>query len=595
MKIRALLDQRSLRLLYRCMGYFWPYTWYVLVATLSMLVVGGATAYGAYLVQPALDEIFINKDRAALVWVPIQVLAAFAAKGFFRYLQNYLMRTSSTYVLETVRDELYNKIIRLPLEFFEESRVGRLMSLINADTAAIRSSFPAVIMLVRQLFTMLCLIGVVFYQNYELAVWAILVLPLGLYPFVYFGKRLRRIGRTMQANVADVMTFLQETFSGVRVVKAFAAEKREGGRFHDVNREQTDIQVKSIFYSEMSSPIMDFVGAIGVAVVIWYGGLQVIEGQSTPGTFFSFLAALVMLYEPFKKMNAANLQIQQALAGAERVFDLLDSEEVHEEPDGETEFDGEFESLAFEGVTFGYPGCSRPAIDNVDLHIRKGQTVAIVGPSGAGKTTLINLIPVFYRAQQGVVRINGLPNTDYTLGSLRMHVGMVSQDNFLFDATVRENIAYAQPDAQMDTVEKVARMAYAHDFITRLDNGYETLIGERGVKLSGGQKQRITIARALLKNPPLLILDEATSALDTESERIVQKALENLMENRTSVVIAHRLSTVLGADKIVVMEAGRVVAEGPHAELLQTSPLYARLYAMQFKDEGTEEPGSCPA
>ncbi|EPR42283.1 ABC transporter transmembrane region [Desulfovibrio sp. X2] len=574
---------RSLPLLKRCLGYFRPYTGRIIFSFLSMAVVAAATGASAYLVKPALDDIFINKDVRSLYFLPPLFVLVIALKGIGRFLQNYIMQACGLQVLEQIRRDLFAKMVRLPLRFFEDNQVGMLMSRIIYDVMSIRSSLPAVVMVIRQVLTVLFLIGVVFYQNAYLAFWAVLVLPLALFPFAYFGRKLRKLGRKNQVKLADISVFLQESFSGIRVVKAFANEEKEKGRFEEENNRLIRIFKRELVYNELSSPVMELVGAIGTGLVIFYGGMQVIHGESTPGTFFSFCAGLLMLYDPIKKMNDSNKDIQRALAGAERVFEILDSEEVVVEEEGSAEFTPPLEELRFEDVTFSYPGCS-PALSGVSFAVRAGETVAVVGPSGSGKTTLVNLIPRFYLPQSGRIVLNGHDVADYTLDSLRLGVGMVSQDTFLFNCSVSENIAYGRASYTQESVEEAARAAFAHDFILGLPRGYDTVIGERGVKLSGGQKQRLTIARALLKNPPLLILDEATSALDTESERIVQHALENLMRNRTSIVIAHRLSTVLNADRIMVMEKGKVIAEGRHAELLESCALYARLYQMQFME-----------
>jgi subfamily B ATP-binding cassette protein MsbA len=573
-------------LLKRILLYFWPHKGKVALAFVSMGIVALCSGGTAYLVQPAMDEIFVNKDREMLKLIPIGFVLLFLVKGVFRFLQNYLMNLSGLRVLEVLRNELYAKIVRLPMSFFDESQVGMLMSRILNDVMAIRASLPSIIMFAREIMTIIVLIGVVFYQDAYLAVWAVLVLPLAVYPFIHYGKKLRKLGRKNQSQVADISSFLQESFSGVRVVKAFANEKAESQRFVGENDRLMSILIKQILASEMSSRFMEIVGAVGVGVVLWYGGLQVIEGESTPGAFFSFMAALIMLYDPIKKMNSSNLTIQQALAGGERVFHILDAPEMAEERAGARQVEAPFRGLEFDRVTFSYPGTVKPALEEVSFEVRAGERVAIVGPSGAGKTSLVNLLPLFHRWQSGDIRLNGVSLTEYDLGSLRLSMGMVSQDTFLFNATVAENIAYASPEADREAIQEAARAAYAHDFIESLPQGYDTMVGERGVMLSGGQKQRITIARALYKNPPLLILDEATSALDTESERIVQMALENLMKDRTSIVIAHRLSTILSAHLIVVMEDGRVIAQGKHKKLMQTCELYQRLYRMQFEETG---------
>jgi subfamily B ATP-binding cassette protein MsbA len=409
-------------------------------------------------------------------------------------------------------------------------------------------------------------------------------MPAAIYPFIYFGKKIRKYGRKTQAELSGVNVVLEESFSGIKVIKAFANEVREDIKFIRENGSLTRLLVRKILYNEGSSRAMDLVGACAGASVLWFGGMRVINGDMTPGDLTAFSLCVLQLYEPIKKLNTANNEIQGGLAGAERVFDILDSPSIQVEEEGKTVFDGDLHSLEFRGVRFTYPGCPAPAVNGVDLTIRAGQRVAIVGPSGSGKTTLVNLIPRFYQAQEGVVELNGMPLEDYTLESLRTHLGLVSQDTFLFNVSIADNIAYAHDDYKMTDVERAADAAFAHEFIIEMPHGYDTVVGEGGVKISGGQKQRLTIARAIMKNPSLLILDEATSALDTESERVVQKALDNLMQGRTSIVIAHRLSTILTADVIVVMKDGQVIAQGKHDELLTTCPLYDRLYQMQFED-----------
>lgn len=562
-----------------------PYKFRIFVAFISMGIVAAATAATAYLIQPAMDDIFINKDKEALLLIPIAFVCVMLAKGIFRFLQVYLMNTTGLKVLEVLRNELFAKIVCLPMRFFEQSQVGMLMSRILNDVAEIRQSLPSFVMLIREVVTIIALVGLVFYRDPYLAFWAVLVLPLAIYPFIHFGRKLRKLGRKNQSKISDINSLLQESFSGIKVIKAFANEKLESDRFTLENGRLVQIAVKQILNSELSSRFMEIVGALGVGLVLWYGGVQVIEGQSTPGTFFSFIAALIMLYEPVKKINSANMSIQRAFAGAERVFEILDSKDIQVEESGTVEFSGPFKKLEIKDLSFSYPGAEEYALKGVDLTVNAGQKIAIVGPSGSGKTTLVNLIPRFYDTTEGEVILNGLPHDQYTLKSLRLSLGMVSQENFLFNSTVRDNIAYVQHSSPDEEVISAAKTAFAHEFIEALPEGYETMVGERGVRLSGGQKQRLTIARALMKNPSLLILDEATSALDTEAERIVQMALENLMKDRTSIVIAHRLSTVLSADVILVMHQGKIISRGSHRELLDSCPLYTKLYKMQFEED----------
>jgi subfamily B ATP-binding cassette protein MsbA len=574
----------SWQLAKRVFSYFKPYKLRITLALIAMAVAAACSGATAFLVKPALDEIFINKSKAALAVIPALIVGVFLLKGLARFVQNYQMNVSGLKVLEKLRQELYEKIIYLPVRFFDDNQIGNLMARILNDVTEVRSSLPALVRISREALTMIGLLAVVFYRDPFLATIAVVVLPITLYPFYYFGRKIRKLGRRNQAKISNISTFLQEIFSGIKVVKAFAMEKRERRHFNQENSRLVSIATRQVAYSEMSSPIMETIGALGIGVVVWYGGKQVIEGVSTPGTFFSFMTALIMLYDPVKKLNRANLTIQKALAAGERIFEVLDSPEITVEEEGDIDYTPPFRELAFENVTFSYGENESPALHNVSFRMTEGEQVAIVGPSGGGKSTLISLVPRFHDPDSGTVSINGRPVREYTLNSLRKSLGIVSQENFLFNATIRENIAYGREDVDEDTLQDAARAAYAHDFIQQLPRGYETLIGERGVKLSGGQRQRIAIARALLKDPDLLILDEATSALDTEAERIVQKALENLMHSRTSLVIAHRLSTVLKADRIIVMQNGQIIDEGPHNKLLEKCPLYKKLYNMQFQE-----------
>lgn len=581
----ALLKNDTIRLLRRSLSYFLPYKMLIIASFAALGVVALSTAGAAYLVQPALDEIFIKRDQTALVFLPFLLVAVFLAKGIGLFIQKFLMSYCGTKVLEQLRYELFAKIICLPLDFFGETRVGMLMSRIISDVNLISASLPELIRIIQHSLTMVGLIGLVLYRDAQLAFWACLVFPLAVYPVIYFGKKLRKIGRKYQSELADISSHLQESFNGLRVVKAFASEELEKDKFRIVSKNLARIGIKGKMYNQLSSPIMELIGAIGAGLVIWYGGSQVIAGNRTPGEFFSFMTALIMLYDPFKSISQANNTIQQAMAGAERVFEILDSKDLIEEKGGDIEYTPPFASLAFENVTFFYPGTTDPALKNINLTIMAGERLAFVGQSGAGKTTIAHLVPRFHDCTQGTIRLNNRPLSEYTLASLRSNIGIVSQDPFLFNLSVRDNIAYGQPSTDQALVEQAAIAAYAHDFIKELPHGYETIVGEKGVKLSGGQKQRLTIARAIMKNPSLLILDEATSALDTESERIVQKALENLMEGRTSIVIAHRLSTVLSADRIIVMQNGKIISEGTNDQLLQKCSFYSKLYKLQFEGQ----------
>ncbi len=572
----------------RCLGYFWDYKLRILIALISLGFVAASSAALAFLVEPALDDIFVAQDEDALRLIPFLMFLAVVCMSFFKFLQFYMMKYCGLMVLGTLRKELYYKFTGLPLNFFDHNNVGMLMSRIVNDVQLLRSSLPYMIRFLKHLLTSVALLVVIFYQDAHLALYALVVFPLAAGPFIYLGKKVRKLGRKGQIKMSHITSFLQETFSGIKVIKAFAAEPVEKNNFDQENNKMIRYGVRQAKYLVLAKPIMELISAVGMALVIWYGGQQVIEGETTPGTFFSFLTALMLLYRPVSQLNQIYVNIQRALAGAERVFQVLDSPDIVEEKGGDVELKPPFQSLVLENVTYYYPESEAPALENVSLNMAQGEKLALVGPSGAGKSTLINILPRFYEQQQGEVYINGRPTREYTLESLRRFMGIVSQDNFLFNTTVWENISYGVNGASQEEIQAAAQAAYAHEFIMELPDGYDTHVGEDGVMLSGGQKQRITIARALLKDPALLILDEATSALDTESERIVQQALENLMRDRSSIVIAHRLSTVLSADRIVVMDQGRIVDQGPHDKLLQTCSLYQKLYRMQFQDQDSD-------
>jgi len=571
-------------LLKRSISYFKPYKIRVVVAIIAMLCYAPIPPALAWLAKFITDDVLIAKDIGMLKLCIAGFAILYVLKCILMLGQVYVMNATGILVLRDLRKALFKKILRLPMPYFAESQVGMLMSRIVADVVAVRVCLPSTIMFVRQIFTLAALIGSTIYLDPYLALWSLLIMPIAIYPFIYFGQKIRKYSRRMQANLSGVNVILEESFSGIKVIKAFANEIKEDFRFARENDNLTRILIRKVLYNEGSSRIMDIISAAAGATIMWVGGMQVIEGVMTPGDLMAFSLCVVQLYDPIKKLNSANQEIQQGLAGAERVFDILDSPEIHEEEYGDTVFDGELKELAFEDVRFTYPNSSEPAVAGVSLTIKAGQRVAIVGPSGSGKTTLVNLLPRFYDAAEGSIRLNGVELREYTLDSLRLHLGLVSQDTFLFNSSVTDNITYAQDGYEFEDVKNAAKAAYAHDFIMEMPQGYDTLVGETGVKISGGQKQRLTIARAIMKNPSLLILDEATSALDTESERTVQKALDNLMQGRTSIVIAHRLSTILSADVIVVMENGHIIATGRHGELLDACPLYRRLYNMQFED-----------
>jgi len=568
-----------------------PHTPRFILAMICMAVVGAATAAAAYLVKPAMDDIFLDRNEGMLILIPVVVLVIYLLKGVCNYGQTVLMSHIGFRIVTDLRRDLYRQILRQPLSFFTKNPTGLLISRVTNDVTFLQGAVSeAVTSLLKDSFTLAALVFVIFWRDWQLAIIASLVFPLAVYPIAQFGRRMRRIATESQVSMGDLISLLQETITGNRIVKAFGMEEHENRRFAQENERQFKLAMKSVTVRAVSSPLMEFLGGVGIAAIIFYGGWQVIAGTSTPGTFFSFLAALLMLYEPVKRLTNVNNTIQQGLAGAERIFEVLDTEPEIQNRPGAAELPPIRREISIEGVTFRYE--EDPVLRDVYLKIRAGEVVAFVGMSGGGKTTLVNLIPRFYDVNEGRVAIDGTDIRDVTLESLRAQIGIVTQQTILFNDTVRGNIAYGDVRRSDEDVSRAAKAANAHDFILKLPLGYDTVIGEQGVKLSGGERQRISIARALLKDAPILILDEATSSLDTESEIEVQDALEKLMKGRTTLVIAHRLSTIRNADRIIVLVDGRIVEEGTHESLLEKRGEYSKLHNLQFKDDAPERDNS---
>jgi subfamily B ATP-binding cassette protein MsbA len=462
------------------------------------------------------------------------------------------------------------------------------MSRITNDVSMVQGAVTdAVTVLLKDLFTIIGLVGVVFYRDWKLAIIALVVFPLAVYPIVKFGRKLRSYSSRSQSTMGDISTILLETISGNRIVKAFNMEEYEQKRFARENRKLFSIQMKSVRVRAVSHPLMEMLGGLGIACIVFYGGYNVIKGVATPGTFFSFLAALLMLYEPVKRLSGVNNTIQQGLAAASRIFEVLDTvPEIRNKP-GAKIITSVSKGIEYRNVAFKYD--EDRVLKNINLRVKVGEMIAFVGASGGGKTTLVNLLPRFYDVSSGEILIDGQDIRDISQESLRSMIGIVTQQTILFNDTVRNNIAYGKISEPFGEIVKAAEAAYAHGFIQNLPNGYDTVIVEQGVKLSGGERQRLSIARALIKNAPILILDEATSSLDSESEIEVQKALEYLMQGRTILVIAHRLSTIRKANRIVVIANGVVVEEGTHEELLEKDGEYRKLYLLQFIDSDHEK------
>ncbi len=511
-----------------------------------------------------------------LIVVPI----ALVIRSIFEFLQSYIMSDVGQKVIRDVRNQIYDKLQSLSLDYFTQKRSGELISRITNDVKLIENAVSyALTDLVYQSFQVICFALVTFLINWRMALISIVVLPLVMVPMIAVGKILRKLSKRSQEKMADINSLLVETFIGVRIVRAFCAEARELERFKKQNHEYYRIAMKSIKRMLVLGIVTELIGVAMALFIIYYSGRQVMEGNLSFGAFALFMAALLSLIRPFRKLSQVNSIMEQAVAASSRIYEVMDTSSSIQEKSQAQQLAGFKKNIAFEDVWFSY--ADQDILKGINLQVQKGQMLAIVGPSGVGKTTLVDLIPRFYDPKRGRILIDGIDIRELTLKSLRQQIGIVTQETILFNDTIRANILYGKPDASWQEIEEAAKQAYAHDFIEYLPLGYDTIIGDRGMKLSGGERQRIAIARALLKNPPILILDEATSQLDTESERIVQEALNRLIYGRTVFVIAHRLSTVKGAHLIVVLDRGRIVEQGNHQKLLTGNGLYQRLYQMQ--------------
>ena len=562
-----------------------PYSVRMAIAMICMLIVGAMTSSQAVLVKPVLDDIFLAKNPASLKWIPLVVIGIFLIKGSCNYAQTILMSFIGLRIVTNLRNKLYEQIQKQSLAFFTQNPTGLLMSRITNDVLSIQSaSSEAVTSIIKDTFTLIALVCVIFYTDWQLAIIAMIVFPVTIYPISRFGKKMRKVTTSALITMGTLSSLLQETISGTRIVKAFGMEKYENKRFAAENERLFKFNMKAVSVNAISHPLMEFLGGLGIAAVIFYGGYSVVEGTSTPGTFFSFLAAVLMLYEPVKRLTNVNNTINQGIAGADRVFSIIDRVPDIEDKPNAIKLPPISRNIDIENVTFCYE--TIPVLKNINLSIKAGEVVAFVGMSGGGKTSLVNLIPRFYDVTEGRIIIDGYDIRDVSLQSLRRQIAIVTQQTILFNDTVKNNVAYGDIDRTEGDIINAAKAANAHDFIMKLPQGYDGNIGELGTKLSGGEKQRISIARALLKNAPILILDEATSSLDSEAEIEVQEALDNLMKGRTTLVIAHRLSTIRNADRIIVLVNGEIIEEGSHETLLTKKGEYFRLYNLQFKDEG---------
>lgn len=552
------------------------------ISMVCMVLMAATDLAQAWVVKPLFDEIFINKDKFMLSMLPIIFIGIYLLRSCAYYGEQYFMEFVGQDIIRRLRNQLYYRITALPLAFFHHQKTGALMSRFSFDVNIVKTMVSSsVAAVIRDSLRIVFLTGYIFYRDWRLASFIFIVLPVALIPLVQLGRRVRRASTGIQEAMGDLSAFIHETFLGTKVVKAFGMEAYEKERFARKTQNIFKLEIKAAIAKALSSPIMEFLGGIAIAVVVWYGGSKVIEGTATPGDFFSFMAAVVLLYDPAKKMTKINNAVQEGMAAFNRIFDIVETPSDIRETDDPVQIPDGPHRVTFDQVSFKYE--KDLVLHDIDLEVSPGETLALVGMSGGGKTSLVNLIPRFYDVTQGRILIDDADIRKATLASLRQQIAIVTQDPILFNDSIRNNIRYGKPHATDEEIYAAARAAYAYDFIMGFPKGFDTSVGELGGRLSGGEKQRLCIARALIKDAPILILDEATSSLDTEAEAVVQKALENLMRGRTAFVIAHRLSTIRNADQVIVLVNGKVAESGDHNKLLALKGEYYKLHQMQFE------------
>jgi subfamily B ATP-binding cassette protein MsbA len=584
-KINDASTKTILKRLWKLVVY--KYKWHLMLALYFMVLSAAGEAFTIKMFQPIIDKVFVAQDAEMLIPIGVSVLFIFFIKGVALYGQSGLMSFIGLKIIADLQKILFDKISHMDYAFFKSNNTGSLVSRFNVDTVMMRNIVSTTLTSIgKDFLEVVFLVILMFYQDPVLASIVLFAFPIGFYPVIHLGRKMRKVTGKTQHEMGSLTSTLEQSFQSINVVKSYNTEEVEYNKVSDSVDKIFRHSYRGARNRAIARPLMEFFGGFAIVVVIIYGGHAAMAGKTSPGSFFAFIGALITAYKPMKSLAKLNVSLQEGLAGAERFFQIIDIEPSIKDKENAKKLNNKINNIKIENMGFSYKtnDCVFN-LDNINIEAKSGKTIALVGPSGSGKSTILNLIPRFYDVNSGSIKINDIDIRDLTQKSLRDNISLVSQDIALFDTSVIENIRYGSENATEEEIYAAAKAAAAHDFILELDDGYKTIVGERGSNLSGGQKQRIAIARAMLKNAPILLLDEATSALDTESERHVQKALETLMQGRTSIVIAHRLSTIINSDKIYVVDSGKIVESGTHEELLKNDGIYANLHKMQFNKE----------